>query len=577
MISLDRLNDLPEPQFVAALAAIFEHSPWVAERVAGLRPFKSCLALHAAMSDAVMRAPEELQLRLILAHPELAGRTAQRGELTRASSGEQKGAGLATLTPDQHERLTALNRQYRERFGFPFIVAVKGHTPQSVISLLQERVAHQAAEERVLALREICRIARFRLADLIDEPCGAAIMSMLEDLAQFSESADALTCSYLTPAHRAAAARIREFMLAAGLQVHTDAVGNVVGRAAAANPDARAVLTGSHYDTVINAGKYDGRLGIVLPIAVAAKLRREGVQLNYPLEVIAFAEEEGVRFKSTFLGSRAVAGHFDVNALDSTDAHGNTLRQVIGEAGFDIAQIRAAARDARQVACFVEVHIEQGPVLLEAGLPVGVVTSIAGCRRDIVTVTGLSGHAGTVPMPSRHDAAAAAAEMVLAVEKRCREQPGVVGTVGRLEVLGGAINVIPGRCEFSIDIRAGDDASRDAAHRDISEEFQRIARRRGVAVTQVRVLEAAGAACAPEIEEALAASVLRVTAATARRLPSGAGHDAMMMAGLTKIGMLFVRCGNGGISHHPSETMSMADAEIAAQVFQDFLRHAEPI
>ena len=573
MISLETLNRAAVPEFVAALAAIFEHSPWVAERVAGLRPFKSGIALHDAMSDAVMQAPADLQMALILAHPELAGRAAQRGELTLASRGEQKGAGLNALTHEQLERLTTLNGQYRARFGFPFILAVKGHTADSVIAALGERVAHDAVQERGVALLEICRIARFRLADLIEEPSGDAILAMLEDLAAFSESDDALTCSYLTPAHRAAAARIREFMLAAGLTVHMDAVGNVVGRLQGSESASRCVITGSHYDTVINAGKYDGRLGIVLPIVVAAKLRRAGVHLPYPLEIIAFAEEEGVRFKSTFLGSRAVAGRFDFKVLDSTDAQGLTLRQVIGDAGLDVAQIPAAARDARHVACFVEVHIEQGPVLLEAGLPVGVVTSIAGSRRSIVTVQGQSGHAGTVPMALRHDAAAAAAEMVLVVEKRCCAEPGLVGTVGRLGVPGGAINVIPGRCEFSIDIRSGNDALRDAAHRDISAEMQHIARRRGVAVDQVEVLEAGSVPCTPALQEAWAASVERVTAGTARHLPSGAGHDAMMMASLTDVGMLFVRCGNGGISHHPEETLSAADAEIAAQIFEDFLRH----
>ena len=572
MIALEHLNRLPEPQFVAALGAIFEHSPWVAERVASLRPFKSGLALHAAMSDAVLRAPAELQSALILAHPELAGRAAQRGELTQASSGEQKGAGLSTLTAEQFARLSTLNRQYRERFGFPFIVAVKGHTAETVIASLSERVLNEAAEERLVALQQICRIARFRLADLIEEPRGDAILAMHEDLAAFSESDDALTCSYLTAAHRATAARIREFMLAAGLSVHSDAVGNIVGRLPGADPAARAVLTGSHDDTVINAGKYDGRLGILLPIAVAAKLRRDGVTLPFPLEIIAFAEEEGVRFKSTFLGSRAVAGHFEVKALDSTDADGLSMRQVMGDAGLDVAQIPAVARDAQQVACFVEVHIEQGPVLLDAGVPVGVVTSIAGCRRSIVSVEGLAGHAGTVPMPLRHDAAAAAAEMVLAVEKRCSGEAGLVGTVGRFTVLGGAINVIPGRCEFSIDVRSGSDAERDAAYQDIGAEFKRIAERRGVKVTQLEVLKAASAPCSPALQDAWAASVERVTHDAARRLPSGAGHDAMMMANLTEIGMLFVRCGNGGISHNPAETLSAADAETAAQVFEDFLR-----
>jgi beta-ureidopropionase / N-carbamoyl-L-amino-acid hydrolase len=389
-----------------------------------------------------------------------------------------------------------------------------------------------------------------------------------------SEDSGALTCSYLTPTHRATAARIRDFMMAAGLATHVDAVGNVVG-VLAGGPNPKRVLTGSHYDTVIDAGKYDGRLGIVLPIAVAGCLRRRGMTLPYPLEIIAFAEEEGVRFKSTFFGSRAVAGRFDLSDLDSVDAGGSTLSDALRAAGHDVAAIPAIARDPSQVACFVEVHIEQGPVLLEAALPVGVVTDIAGSVRNAVTVEGLSGHAGTVPMTLRRDAAAAAAEMVLTVESRCRRQPGVVGTVGKLDVPGGAVNVIPGRCEFTIDIRSASDALRDAAVADISTAIGEIAARRRVKVGQRRLLQAASVPCAQALQDAWAASIERTTGRPALRLPSGAGHDAMMMASLTDVGMLFVRCGNGGISHHPDETLSAADAAIAARVFQDFLLHFE--
>ncbi len=574
MIALERLNSIAAPDFVAALASIFEHSPWVPERVAALRPFASGIALHKAMSAAVLEADESLQLALIRAHPELAGRAALRGDVTSASTREQKGAGLSALTQSQLARLQSLNAQYTERFGFPFVLAVKGHTPDSVIATLAERVTHDALKERNVALREICRIAYFRLADLVQEPFGDAIIAMAEDLGSLSEDSGALTCSYLTPVHRATAARIRDFMMAAGLATHIDAVGNVVG-VLAGGPHPKRVLTGSHYDTVINAGKYDGRLGILLPIAVAGSLRRAGRTLPYPLEIIAFAEEEGVRFKSTFLGSRAVAGRFDPDDLDSVDAGGTTLSDAIRAAGHDVAAIPAIARDSSQVACFVEVHIEQGPVLLEAALPVGVVTHIAGSVRSAVTVEGLTGHAGTVPMALRRDAAAAAAEMVLAVERRCREHADLVGTVGKLDVPRGAVNVIPGRCEFSIDIRAGSDALRDAAAADVSRAIGEIAARRRVKVDQRRVLQAASVACAEALQDAWAASIERVTGHPALRLPSGAGHDAMMMASLTGIGMLFVRCGNGGISHHPDETLSAADADIAARVFQDFLLHFE--
>jgi len=572
VITLERLNSMSAPEFVTALASIFEHSPWVPERVAELRPLASGLALHRMLCEAVLRADVALQLQLIRAHPELAGRAALRGDLTAASTKEQQGAGLSACTPSQLAQLQSLNAEYGRRFGFPFVLAVRGHTVDSVIDTLAERVTHDTDEERDVALREICRIARFRLADLIAEPLGDAAMAMAEDLASLSEERGALTCSYLTPAHRATAARIRDFMLAAGLATHIDAVGNVVG-VMEGGPSRKRVLTGSHYDTVIHAGKYDGRLGIVLPIAVAAALRRAGVKLAYTLEIIAFSEEEGVRFKSTFLGSRAVAGHFDLDQLDSVDASGTTLADAIRAAGHDVAAIPAIARDASQVACFLEVHIEQGPVLLEAALPVGVVTSIAGSVRSIVTVEGQSGHAGTVPMALRRDAVAAAAEMVLAVERRCSGHSGLLGTVGKLEVPGGAINVIPGRCEFSIDIRSSSDAVRDAAVADVSAAIEGIASRRGVEVAQMRVLQAASVPCTPALQDAWAASIERITRGPALRLPSGAGHDAMMMASLTDIGMLFVRCGNGGISHHPDEALSAADADIAARVFEDFLLH----
>jgi beta-ureidopropionase / N-carbamoyl-L-amino-acid hydrolase len=572
MITLERLNALSAQDFVVALASIFEHSPWVPERVAASRPFASVIALHQAMSAAVLQADEAQQLALIRAHPELAGRAALRGDVTSASRSEQKGAGLSASTQSQLTRLQTLNAEYTQRFGFPFVLAVKGHTPDSVIATLAERVNHDALEERSVALRQICRIGYFRLADLVQEPLGDAIIAMAEELGALSEDSDALTCSYLTPTHRATAARIRDFMMAAGLATHVDAVGNVVG-VLAGGPNPKRILTGSHYDTVINAGKYDGRLGILLPIAVAGSLRRGGVELPHPLEIIAFAEEEGVRFKSTFFGSRAVAGRFDLGDLDSVDCGGSTLSDALRAAGHDVAAIPAIARDPAQVACFVEVHIEQGPVLLEAAQPVGVVTDIAGSVRSAVTVEGLSGHAGTVPMRLRRDAAAAAAEMVLAVESRCRREPGLVGTVGKLEVPGGAINVIPGRCEFTIDIRSADDALRDAAAADIGAAVGEIAARRRVGVGQRRLLQAASVPCAPALQDAWAASIERITGRSALRLPSGAGHDAMMMASLTEVGMLFVRCGNGGISHHPDETLTAADADIAARVFEDFLLH----
>jgi len=400
---------------------------------------------------------------------------------------------------------------------------------------------------------------------------GASIMAMADELARHSDEPGGLTCAYLTAAHRAAAAQLLAWMQAAGMQAHIDVVGNVVGRLPG-KPGGKTLLTGSHYDTVRNGGKYDGRLGILLPIAVAALLRARGEQLDFDLEVIGFAEEEGVRFASTFLGSSAVVGQYNHAVLDLRDADGTSMRAALLAAGHDPAGIDALARDPATLLGFLEVHIEQGPVLLHRDLPVGIVTSIAGSRRYLVELEGRAGHAGTTPMTMRRDAAAAAAEMVLAIERRCTGQAALVGTVGKLEVVDGSINTVPGRCRFSIDVRAADDATRDAAVDDILQTMHASAARRDIVLTVTPVMQAAAAPCDATLMARIEAAVQRAGVAPLRLL-SGAGHDAMMLARLIPVGMLFVRCGNGGISHHPDEIMSAADADLAARIFLDVLRH----
>src|SRR5215472_8285868 len=296
---------------------------------------------------------------------------------------------------------------------------------------------------------------------------GKRIVELADRLAQWSESSDGLTCTYLSPAHRSVAAEIHNWMREAGLITEIDAVANVIGRYAAADRAARALILASHYDTVRNAGKYDGRLGVLTALVLVEHLKRLDRKLPFHLDVIAFSEEEGVRFSSSFIGSRAVAGRFDATLLECRDAEGVSLAAAMAEAGLDPARIPALARRREDLLGYLEVHIEQGPVLLEAGLPVGIVSAIAGSVRSMITITGTAGHAGTVPMARRHDAAAAAAELVLYVEKRCTQAPTLVGTVGQLAVPNGAINIIPGRCELTLDIRAGDDATRDAAVSDV--------------------------------------------------------------------------------------------------------------
>jgi N-carbamoyl-L-amino-acid hydrolase len=403
------------------------------------------------------------------------------------------------------------------------------------------------------------------VASASEQSSGGRIMELADRLARWSEISDGLTCTYLSPAHRSAAAEIADWLRQAGLITDIDAVGNVTGRYAAADPGARTLIIASHYDTVRNAGKYDGRLGILAGLVLVEQLQRLGRRLPFHIDVIAFSEEEGVRFSSSFLGSSPVAGRFDPRLLERRDADGHTLAAVMREAGLDPTKIPTLARRGDQLVGYLEVHIEQGPVLLEAGLPVGIVSAIAGSVRSLVTITGSAGHAGTVPMGRRHDAAAAAAELVLYVERRSAQAPTLVGTVGQLAVPNGAINIIPGRCELSLDIRAADDATRDAAVNDVMAEIGRIAVRRGVTVQTREVQRTAAVQCSPRLRSLLAGAVRRA-GIEPRELASGAGHDAMMFDGLTDIAMLFVRCGNGGVSHSPREIITAEDADVAARV-----------
>ena len=398
---------------------------------------------------------------------------------------------------------------------------------------------------------------------------GRRLIDMADRLAEHSETSDGLTCTYLTDAHRAVAAQLCDWMSAAGLQTHVDAVGNVVGRVPS-RTGRKTLLLGSHYDTVRNAGRYDGRLGILAALLSAEELHRAGEELPFHLEVIAFSEEEGVRFSTPYIGSSAVAGRFAPAWLERRDHAGDSLDEVLQEAGGNLETIAALARRPEDLLAYLEVHIEQGPVLLEQNCPLGVVTSIAGAVRYTVTVSGTAGHAGTVPMHQRHDAATAAAEIVLAVEQRC-SMPGLVGTVGQLAVPAGAINVIPARCVLSLDIRAAEDTVRDAAAADVLKRIKEIAQRRGVLIETQELMRTPAVPCAPALQDLLSESIA-ACGASPLRLVSGAGHDAVTFHGLTDIGMLFVRCGNGGISHSPRETVSAKDADIAVRVLLETIR-----
>ena len=399
---------------------------------------------------------------------------------------------------------------------------------------------------------------------------GRRILDLADDLARWSEESGALTCTFFSEAHRAVAGQLRDWFAAAGLAAGIDPAGNVVGRLPGATPGARTLIIGSHYDTVRNAGKYDGRLGILCGLIVLESLR--DARLPYAVELIGFSEEEGVRFGTPYLGSGAIAGRLAPSIMDVRDHGGERLGDVIAAAGYDPARLPSVARKPEEIMAYLEVHIEQGPVLLNGDAPAGIVTAIAGGVRYALTVEGVAGHAGTVPMDARHDALLAAAEIALFVERRACAEPGLVGTVGRFAVADGAINVIPKRCDLSLDLRSQDDGAVATALADILAESESIAARRGVRMSVREMLRAKAVPCAPRLQQLFADSISRANLPV-MWLASGAGHDAVSFGGFTDIGMLFVRCGNGGVSHNPLETVSAEDAGIAAQILRDTLVH----
>ena len=411
-------------------------------------------------------------------------------------------------------------------------------------------------------------------------PYGDAILARADELARHSDVplADVppgqprpLTVTYLTEAHRACAADLVRWMRDDGFdEAGIDAVGNVVGVYKGTDPSAPRLLTGSHYDTVRNAGRYDGRLGIFVPMACVRELRRQGRRLPFDLEVVGFAEEEGQRFAATFIGSGALVGRFDPAWLDLRDADGVSMREALQAAGHDPAAAGALKRDASRYRGFIEVHIEQGPVLSGAGLPLGVVTAINGSVRFVGEMTGVACHAGTTPMGRRRDAATGVAELALYVERRAAQLPSLVGTVGQMHVPDGSINVVPGRCRFSLDLRAPDDAGRDALVRDVLAELAAIAARRGLDYTLTETMRASAAPSDPALqrrwERAVAATGVPVS-----HLPSGAGHDAMKLHEAMPQAMLFMRGDNDGISHNPLEAINAADTQLAVEAFLHFL------
>ena len=585
-ITLNQINTLPRAEAAALLTGLYEHSDWIAEQALDARPFASAAALKHAMVEVLNRAGREPQVALVRAHPELAGKAMVTQSLTAESTHEQSKAGLTDCTPQEFAHIQQLNASYNAKFGFPFILAVRGPrgaglTRQQIIQTFERRLDNHPDYELAECLRNIHRIVEIRLNDKLgyQPTLGHEVWDWHEWLAQFSDADDALTVTYLTDAHQKCARTIELGLQACGFdEVRIDAVGNVVGIYKAATENAKTLMTGSHYDTVRNGGKYDGRLGIFVPMACVRELARANQRLPFNLEVVAFAEEEGQRYKATFLGSGALVGDFKHEWLDQADADGVTMRQAMQQAGLKLADIPKLARDASKYLGFVEVHIEQGPVLNERDLPLGVVTSINGSVRFVGEVRGMASHAGTTPMDRRRDAAAAVAELALYVEQRALRDRGAdgqcnaVGTVGLLTVPNGSINVVPGRCQFSLDLRAPTNGQRDLLMRDVLNALQTICTRRGVHYTLEETMRASAAPSAPAWQARWEAAV-QALGVPLFHLPSGAGHDAMKLHEVMPQAMLFVRGQNAGISHNPLESTTSDDMQLAIDAFMHLLHN----
>ena len=585
-ITLQQLNQASTDDALKMLDGLYEHSPWIAAKALQQRPFQSLAHLKYAMTQVLDQAGKKAQLGLIRAHPELAGKAMISRTLTTESTHEQSKAGLTDCSPEEFAKIQKLNADYNAKFGWPFILAVRGPrglglSKAEIIQTFERRLQGHPDFELQECLRNIHRIVEIRLNDKFGfEPLrGQLVWDWQEQLAQHTdagyEASGQLTVTYLTDAHRACASQIHNWMKQCGFdEVGIDAVGNVVGRYRPAVDGAAYLLTGSHYDTVRNGGKYDGRLGIFVPMACVQLLAQQQKRLPFGIELVAFAEEEGQRYKATFLGSGALIGDFNKEWLEQLDADGISMKSAMLHAGLQIEDIDRIKRNPADYLGFVEVHIEQGPVLNELHLPLGVVRSINGSVRYICEIEGMASHAGTTPMNRRRDAVSALAELAIYMEQRALQDGDSVATIGQLQVPNGSINVVAGRCVFSMDLRAPTDQQRDRLEKDILNQLDAICERRGIRFKLEQTMRAAAAPSAPawqaKWEQAVKALGLPLHV-----LPSGAGHDAMKLHELMPQAMLFVRGENSGISHNPLESTTCDDMQMAVDAFQNLLKQIE--
>ncbi|WJQ82940.1 Zn-dependent hydrolase [Brevibacillus brevis] len=378
------------------------------------------------------------------------------------------------------------------------------------------------------------------------------------------QEAGGITRLSFTPEERAAKDLVTGFMKEAGLTVREDEVGNLIGRKEGKNPAAPVVLVGSHIDSVPNGGDYDGPLGVLAGVEVLQTMQEQGIETEHPIEVIAFTDEEGTRFGYGMIGSRGIAGLIKRDELEQADKNGVTIAEAMRQTGLDPDRTSLAARTPGSVKAYVELHIEQGKVLESRGLSVGIVTGVAGPLWLNFVLEGEAGHAGATPMNLRRDPLAAAAQVMLVIEEEAGRTGTSVGTVGRLQAFPGGVNVIPGRVEFSLDLRDVDEAIRDEVEQRIYERAEAICAKRNVTLKVELLQRIAPAVCSDDIQHAVA-EACEAEGLEAFRLPSGAGHDCMQLVGLCPVGMIFARS-KDGISHNPAEFTTKEDCANGAQV-----------
>lgn len=396
------------------------------------------------------------------------------------------------------------------------------------------------------------------------------VMTRCDELGKISQSNENLDRRYLTPEHQQANQLVGEWMSQAGMKTWQDEAGNLWGRLESKTPNAPRFLVGSHLDTVPNGGKYDGMLGVIAPISLINVINETSLELPFHLDLVGFGDEEGTRFRSTLLGSRALTGEWPAEWAKVKDADGISLKDALKVFGSDFDKIPNAAISTEGLMGYLELHIEQGPVLEQEDLPVGVVSAIAGAKRFEINIKGMAGHAGTVPMSLRQDALCAASEMILAVERAAQEHQ-IVATVGQINNRPNGVNVISGNTSISLDIRSELDDKRDVGLTQILSDIQTIADRRNVALDIKQTHAADAVHCDGKLQQVLR-NAIEHSGHRVLTLPSGAGHDAMAIANICPVAMLFMRC-DKGISHNPAEAINAEDVAVSLEVLDHAIKN----